>query len=271
MQQMSGSVIVPAHNESAVIAQTLAPLSDTARTGLLEVLVVCNGCTDDTAAVARSVPGIEVLEIAEASKVAALNAGDDVATRWPRLYLDADIRITPQAVAEVFDVLRSGEVLAARPASRYDTTGASRPVRSYYRARARIPQFGDALWGAGAYGLNEAGHVRIGRFPAVTGDDLWVDQQFNRTEKAVVPTEPTLVATPRDSRSLIRTLRRVYQGTNDQPGGSSSGRSLKTVLTSVRGPRSAIDTSVYVAFALAGRRRGRTQVRWERDESSRSG
>ena len=33
------------------------------------------------------------LELEQASKPAALNVGDDVATLWPRLYLDADIQI----------------------------------------------------------------------------------------------------------------------------------------------------------------------------------
>ena len=42
-------------------------------------------------------------------------------------------------------------MLAARPAFRYQTEGASWLVRSFYRARNRIPSTHNALWGAGAF------------------------------------------------------------------------------------------------------------------------
>src|SRR5215813_6453429 len=75
-----GAVIIPAYNEAAVIKRTLAPLSQAAVEGLIELIVVCNGCADDTADVARSVPGVEVIELEQGSKPAALNAGDEAAT-----------------------------------------------------------------------------------------------------------------------------------------------------------------------------------------------
>lgn len=271
LKRGSGSVIVPAHNEATVIANTIRPLSVAAKDEAIELIIVCNGCTDGTADAARGVPGATVLEIDEASKVAALNTGDDAATLWPRMYLDADIQVTPGAVARVFDVLRSGGVLAARPSSRYDTAGASRLVRSYYRSRQKIPQFQHALWGAGAYALSQEGHRRIGRFPNLVADDLWVDRQFAADEKAVVATEPTTVVTPRDTKSLITTLRRVYRGKTEIPGTGSGARALQSVVRAIRGPRSAMDACVYVAISLAARKgasRAGTPV-WERDESSR--
>ncbi|WP_448631445.1 glycosyltransferase family 2 protein [Cellulomonas soli] len=80
---MPGSVVIPAHDEEHGIARTLAPLAQAAAAGTLEVVVVANGCTDATAAVARSVPGVHVVEIDVASKAAALRAGDRAATRFP--------------------------------------------------------------------------------------------------------------------------------------------------------------------------------------------
>ena len=207
-----GAVIVPAYNEAAVIKRTLAPLSQAVVDGLFELIVVCNGCTDDTAEVARSVPGVRVVELERGSKPAALNAGDEAANLWPRLYLDADIQITVTAVLAVLDRLTRGDVLAARPASRYDFQGASILVRSYYRARGRIPQHKPAMWGAGAYGLSATGHGRIGAFPMITGDDLYVDSCFDADEKAVVATEPSVVKTPADIKSLLAIRRRSYRG-----------------------------------------------------------
>lgn len=46
------SVIVPAHNEEQVIGRLLEQLLDDPDGGL-EIWVVCNGCTDRTADVAR--------------------------------------------------------------------------------------------------------------------------------------------------------------------------------------------------------------------------
>src|SRR5262245_58336894 len=47
------SVVIPAHNEARVIERGLSSLLEGARPGELEIVVVCNGCTDDTAARAR--------------------------------------------------------------------------------------------------------------------------------------------------------------------------------------------------------------------------
>jgi glycosyltransferase involved in cell wall biosynthesis len=278
MKQLSGpsrrgAVIVPAYNEQAVIKRTLAPLSKAAVDGLIELIVVCNGCRDDTAEVARSVPGVRVVELEQGSKPAALNAGDEAATLWPRLYLDADIQISAGAVLAVLDRLAQGDVLAARPESRYDFDGASALVRSYYRARQRIPQNKLAMWGAGAYGLSAKGHQRFGAFPMITGDDLYVDAQFDADEKAVVATEPLVVQTPTDVKSLLAILRRSYRGTTELAADRQGSTGLDTaaaVVRAIRGPRSTVDAAVYIGMALAKRWTvGQAHV-WERDESSRS-
>ena len=44
------SIIIPAYNEERVIAATLKELVPGAIAGELEVIVVCNGCTDNAAA-----------------------------------------------------------------------------------------------------------------------------------------------------------------------------------------------------------------------------
>ena len=210
--QRRGSVIIPAYNEESVIARTLTPLSSAATAGIIEVVVVCNGCTDRTAAMARSVQGITVVEIAQPSKIAALNAGDDHATLWPRMYLDADIGVSAQTVVGVLDRLTVGDVLAARPTSRMTADGASFLVRSYYRARTRMPQLHSSLWGGGCYAVNSAGHQRFGQFPNVVGDDLFVDATFTSDEKLIVAIDPVVVRTPRRPTDLVAVLRRTYRG-----------------------------------------------------------
>ena len=74
------SIVIPAHNEGSVIERLLESLTADAGTHEFDIIVVCNGCTDDTAARARACPyGITVLETDIPSKVNALNMGDEAA------------------------------------------------------------------------------------------------------------------------------------------------------------------------------------------------
>ncbi|NQX06699.1 WecB/TagA/CpsF family glycosyltransferase [Rathayibacter sp. VKM Ac-2856] len=274
----SGSVVVPAHDEEAVIARTLAPLAAAAASGALEVVVVCNACTDRTAEIARGFAGVTVVEIAEASKTAALNAGDAVAATWPRLYLDADVGVTADAVWTVFDAVTRGGLLAARPTAVYDATGADPLVRAYYRARSRTASLHTALWGAGGYAVSGSGHERIGAFPALIADDEFVDGRFSVAERAVVATAPAVVQVPRSAASLLGVLRRTQRGSAELaaavPDGErrSSGTAVQ-VLRSAQGPIQLADAAVYLCFALASRlprrqgAQGRTE--WTRDETTR--
>ena len=262
-----GAIIIPAHNEAAVIARTLERLQPIA--AQIEIIVVCNGCTDATAAVAGGFDGVRVIEIARPSKTAALNAGDDATTVWPRLYLDADIEIHPGAVRAVFAELETG-TLAARPAFVYDTTGASAPVRAYYRARERMPAISRSLWGAGAYALGEAGHAHLGRFPDLLADDLYVDRLFSPRQKVIVATEPVRVRTPRSVSGLLAVLTRQSRGNTAIPSRTTAA-TLRALVAGVHGPLGLGDAVVYAALSLAGRRRAHSARKavWERDESSR--
>ena len=268
-----GSVIIPAHNESRVIARTLSPLASLAAAGRIEVIVACNGCDDDTAEIARSFEGVTVLTLDQASKRAALNAGDSAATRWPRLYLDADVEISPSAVREVFGALVPGGPLAVRPPVHYDLEGAHPFIHSYYRTRLRLPSARQALWAGGVYALSEQGHGRFDEFPDLTADDLFIDRLFKPEEKAVLNVEPVVFRPPRTLAAQLAVLHRVYRGNAEQNGPRRQHSTARTtfgeVVRSVRGPLSAVNAAIYLAFAVAGRQGAAGSGGWERDESSR--
>lgn len=270
-----GAIIIPAHDEAAVIGRTLRSLAPLTQLPGIEVIVACNGCHDDTAAIARGFAGVRVVETEHGSKPVGLNLGDSAATAWPRLYLDADIEIHPRTVLDVFETLQQPGVLAARARFVYDTTGATAPVRAYYRARSRIPGPPLRLWGAGGYAANEAGHGRFAAFPQVTADDSWFDEQFAAAEKRIVAASPMRVRTPRDTSGLLAVLTRQRRG-HREIGTESQGASRARALAgSIHGPRSALDAGWYVLLTLIARVRAARAVRrkertWERDASSRS-
>lgn len=277
MRAPVGSVVIPAHNEAAVIRRGLDALLAGFEPGELEVAVVCNGCTDGTAALVRAAYPVEVIELAAAGKPAALRAGDDGATVFPRLYLDADVVLTATSARRVLARLRDGTVLAVRPPARYDTSGAGPLVRGYYRARALVPSAGAALWGAGVYGLSAAGRARFAAFPDVVADDLFVGQFFDAGEVEIVDTSPVLVRTPRTIGALLRVLRRVRQGNAEHHALTPAAR--RTAGGTVRGllkaaaarPATAPDVAVYLAVTMLARVTCRLAppAGWARDASSR--
>lgn len=267
-----GSVVIPAHNEGRVLGRTLATLAPLAAAREIELVVAANGCTDDTVAVARAA-GVAVLDLPAPGKAAALNAGDAYVRAWPRVYLDADVEITPAALRAVLTHLADETPHAARPPARYDLAGATWPVRAFHRARDRMPVLHEHLWGAGVYAVSRTGRARLGAFPDRLADDLFVDAAFAPAEKAVLDTAPVVVRPPRTTRALVAVLRRVYAGNArlvaDGTTGASSAATLRALVGTVRGPRSAADAAVYAALALAGRRSPRRAPTWERDDTSR--
>jgi glycosyltransferase involved in cell wall biosynthesis len=270
-----GAVIIPAHNEESVIARTLDGLVPLLSSPEVDVIVVCNGCNDATAEIARRYPGVRVLETHVASKPAAMNLADAAVERWPRLYLDADVEVQASTVEAVFHELSGpGAPLASRPSSIIDARAATFPVRSYYRARARIPERTTRLWGAGLYAVSEAGHARFATFPEVTAEDSWFDGLFAEGEKTIVETPPAVVYAPRTTAALLRILGRHRRGYVELAvidlGSQHRGRAL---LGTIRGVPSAVDAFCYAALAVSARLRSRRRVgdrHWETDASTRA-
>ncbi|WP_010205783.1 glycosyltransferase [Salinibacterium sp. PAMC 21357] len=272
-----GTIIIAAHNEEAVIGRTLDALSDAGEKQNIHVVVVSNGCTDRTAQIAAEYTGVKVVDIAVASKIAALREGDRHAIRGPRIYLDADVVLSSRAARDVIDALSSGAV-AGRPPHAFDSSRATWIVRSWYRVRAELPSISSALWGAGCYALSETGRARFDEFPDLISDDLFIDSLYSTDEITIVPTDPVIVTTPRRTADLLRILRRSYRTQSEvaeAADGLSSGQrgqlgDLKALVR--RSPNRLGDVIVYVTVIAVGRiraRTSRTKERWERDTSSR--
>lgn len=222
------SVVIAAHNESRVIDRCLDTLLGSGDSDGLDITVVANGCHDDTAARARAHPGVRVIELAAPSKVAALNLGDSQARGFPRLYLDADIELTPRDVGLLAAALGDG-VLASAPRRRVDTDGRPWSVRSYYAVSHALGAFDGRLFGRGAVMLSAQGRARFTHFPPVLSDDLFLDQLFGVEEKCQVDAVTATVAAPFSTGALTRRLVRVKAGNASLPG-----------IPSRHGPRGAL-------------------------------
>ncbi|HQU27022.1 MAG TPA: glycosyltransferase [Acidimicrobiales bacterium] len=213
------SIVVPAHNEAARIEGLLDDVSILAARGEVEVVVVCNACTDATAAVAAGRDGVRVVEVPEAGKSHALNVGDrEAGDLFPRLYCDADVRFEAGAVEALVRALDVEGVRAVAPHATHDVAGAGWVVRRFYDALG-APVI--ASWvhrhlvGRGLYGTNRAGRAQFGEFPSLIADDLYFDAQFNDEERVIVDSACVVVPAPPTLRALLRREVRVAAGNRD--------------------------------------------------------
>lgn len=272
------SVIIAAYNEAAVIGRNLDRLLAGTAPGELDVVVVANGCVDDTVAVAGS-RGVRVLDLPTPGKAAALNAGDAVATSTPRIYLDADVATTSATVRALADALtqpgRDGTTpLAAVPDRHLVLAGRPLAVRCYYAIQSRLPAARTGLYGRGMIALSAAGRSRFEHFPEVLADDLFLDSLFSDRERLVLTSVATEVETPRRTRDLVARLTRVRRGNAALRAGQSGVRaSSRTSWLSdvvLRRPWLAPAGLVYAVLTLvADRRARRGGDQWELDTSSR--
>lgn len=202
------SIVIPAHDEAATIE---ACLDSIAAEGDFEIVVVCNGCTDATPAIARRHrPRVRVLELPTAHKPTALNTGDQVVHGFPRVYVDADVEFEPGALRALLGALRD-DVLAAAPIAEIADDDCPAMVRSYYAIWRRLGVIDSSLCGSGVYAMSREGRARFGAFPNVVADDLFVDQRFDSTERAMVRPGVSYHA-PRSTRDLVHRKTRGFAG-----------------------------------------------------------
>lgn len=98
--EASVSVIIPAHNAALTIEHCLRKLAESA-VKYMQVVVVDDGSTDDTATIASTFPGIEnlvVIRQAQSGTSAARNVGISRASGEYIMFVDADDSVVPDSL-----------------------------------------------------------------------------------------------------------------------------------------------------------------------------
>jgi cellulose synthase/poly-beta-1,6-N-acetylglucosamine synthase-like glycosyltransferase len=206
------SVIIPAFNEEVVIERTLKFILANAAPGELEVIVVCNGCRDQTAEVAKGFGDrVQVVEVDEASKTNALNIGNELARAYPRVFLDADVRLSIKSLRRLVWALNDSEKMLAAGRMEIDQSRCDRWVQAFHRVWQLQPYFDQGKVG-GVFALSREGWGRINELPSVTADDEFVRRFFSSAETVFEDDCCFTVDAPRTLKSLLQVKSRVRRG-----------------------------------------------------------
>jgi len=106
------SVVIPAYNEAAGIAATVRSMAASRYRGRLEIIVVDDGSTDDTAAIARGlgIPDVYVITQPNTGKPGALNRGIAEARSEILVLVDGDTVFEPGTIERLVAPLSDPEI-----------------------------------------------------------------------------------------------------------------------------------------------------------------
>ncbi|CAA6821092.1 MAG: Glycosyl transferase family 2 [uncultured Thiotrichaceae bacterium] len=272
------TIIIPAHNEETVIRACIDSVID--QKDVETIIVACNGCSDNTADIVREhYPEAICLDIEKPSKTNALNEADQHITSYPVFYLDADTRISENAVAFISAHVEKNDILLSAPTPNIDLTQSSWPVRQYYKTWLELPYIKDGVIGTCSFILSKKGRKRFKKFPDIINDDGYVRCCFESQERANIAGTTIHITAPKNLYSLIKIKTRARLGNMQldalnlcaKPKKAKYGVSFKNKLLS----KDAIPTFVYMLIALFIRFRAKKQFkaienyRWEKDHTSR--
>lgn len=278
------SIIIPAYNEERSIERCLNTLLADAKPGEFEIIVVCNGCKDQTAERARKFADrVQVIETEVPSKTNALNLGDAAATRFPRFYIDADVQIDAAGIRDVASMLGDDSpVLVAAP--RAIVAYEDRPllVRSFFHAWTALPYFKENMIGSGVYALSRKARERFDRFPDIIADDEFARLVATPDERRTCPTSTFTIHPPRTLAGLVKIHTRARAGSIQiaeqfpemaKNNNTDVGRTLRVIATTPSlWPHAPVYLGVQFLAKMKAKKKlqERREKEWERDESSRT-
>ena len=167
------SFVIPAHNEEALLGQTLQILRASAEAlgEPFEIIVADDASTDRTAEIARS-HGATVVPVHHRQIAAVRNAGAKAARGDIFVFVDADTHVPARTLRQGMDALRAGAVGGG---SRFRF--ASGPRWAHVLGKGTVLAMRALSWSAGCFLF-----VRRDAFEAVGG----FDERYFATEELVL-------------------------------------------------------------------------------------
>lgn len=275
------SIIVPAHNEASLISKTLSSLLNQVDTSD-EIIVIANGCTDNTYDVVNKFNNINLINTEIPSKTNALNLGESKAVSFPRVYMDADIQLVEGSLRKIIDTLLEGKLLAVSPIPKMDFSNSSWFVKAYYDVWLSLPYCRRGMMGAGVYALSKEGRNRFDIFPGIIADDGFVRALFKEEERGNVEGAYAIVKAPANLKWLLKIkirsrlgqieLAKKYPELLKNEEKSYSGALSSLLKNPYIWPKLAIYICINIITRIYAKRnlKNISNIQWEKDMSSRN-
>lgn len=272
------SVVVPVRDEAMVLPVTAPALLAAAEGANARIVWVCNGCVDGSAELIRKLaPGAELIELSDPGKTAALQAADDLlGDLFPRIYLDADVRLAPGDLVRLTAPLLDGGADLVGPVHAFDTSGAAALSRMIADCWVALPHARENGF-IGALGVSTGGRACWGRFPDVIGDDIFMSAMIAPDRRRIVPQVVAVSQAPRDFFGWVRMRARWRRGEIElarlgiRPPAAPTQRAA--LLSRLLRPRTAPGALAFVAARLLAEAMARGRMfdrQWRPDRRSAS-
>lgn len=211
--KMGYSVIIAVRNEVDVLSRTVPKLLAATAGDSADIIYVCNGCTDRSAALIVSLAGdrVRVFETDVAGKTHAYNLGDSATEAFPRFYVDADISLGIGDLSRLASALISQDVDLIAPCLRYEMLSASAGSRAIAKIWQELPH-GKTTTFQGVIGLSEKARTRWTRFPTVSGDDIFIQAKVADLPRMILPSIQAQTDAPRTVWAWVRMRARWRRG-----------------------------------------------------------
>ena len=217
---MKLTVAVLVHNGAPVIARTLEEISNQDGIDGIDILVVCNGCSDRSMVIAREAAKLfasgharyEVLDLPPVGRAGALNV---VRRRCGGglVVVDQDTILSRGALSAIAQAFEQGYHFATLCPTL--TRSPSLLVRAYYRFWTQLGYVRRSPATIGLYAVSRDGLARLPAFPSIHSDDKFARMHFKPSERLRVEQEWYRVTAQDDLLTLVRDRSRYDQGNRE--------------------------------------------------------
>jgi Glycosyl transferase family 2 len=277
-ESKSFSIIMPVYNEAKLLGTTIPNLLN-GLADAAELIIICNGCSDDSAETARNLVGHRgrVIDIREKGKANAIRTAERTTTTFPRFFVDSDIMFKGSDFLSLIDALKQPGTLIVSPVAHFDTTECTWAARAISRIWVSLP-YGGKEGIHGVIGVSGECRKLWGELPDTMADDSYMSSQVPAEGRRIVHAVVLTSRAPRTFWTYVRVRSRWLRGDQQlhdmglQSVGSGGQKSA--LVKALINPRTTVDALVYTAHRLMAGVLAKIEskspsTQWYTDNSSR--
>ena len=274
------SIIIPAYNEEKLIANSLSSLALFLPKNCTEIIVICNGCQDQTYAVAKKTIdtitssltahcNFLLINLKINGKINALNEGVKLSCNKTVVLLDADIKVSSSDCAVLVKTLYEHSLLAASPKVIFDFDKSNYLVKRFYACISQST-YNKQHRIANVIALTPYAINKLFPLPQVIADDAYIQRIIGYKEYKIINKLTYKFTCPETLISTIKVQSRIIRGNLELKKIYPNLENQKNTLPALKFVDKAIFICIKVtALIIASIELKLNIKKWHQDESSR--